>query len=106
MNMIELEINEIPVSVKPGTTILEAAKTVGVKIPKLCFHSDLEPWAACGICVVKVEGSPKMLRACATAVGPGMKVVTHDPEIAAQCPRQIHLRDGHATEITSHAEGN
>lgn len=81
MNMIELEINGIPVSVEPGTTILDAAEQVGVKIPKLCFHHDLEPWAACGICVVKVEGSPKMLRACATAAGPGMKIITHDPEI-------------------------
>ena len=79
--MIELEINGIPVSVEPGTTILDAAKSVGVKIPTLCYHSDLEPWAACGICVVKIEGSPKMLRACATAAGPGMKVITHDPEI-------------------------
>ncbi len=81
MNMIELEINGIPVSVETGTTILEAAKSVGVKIPTLCFHEDLDPWAACGICVVKVEGSPKMLRACATAVAPGMKVITHDAEI-------------------------
>ncbi len=79
--MIELEINGIPLQVEPGTTILDAAKSVGVKIPTLCYHSDLEPWAACGICVVKVEGSPKMLRACATAAGPGMKVITHDPEI-------------------------
>ncbi len=79
--MIELEINGIPLSVKPGTTLLDAAKSVGVKIPTLCYHSDLDPWAACGICVVKVEGSPKMLRACATAAGPGMKVITHDPEI-------------------------
>jgi iron-only hydrogenase group A len=81
MSMIELEINGIPVSVESGTTILDAAEQVGVKIPKLCFHHDLEPWAACGICVVKAEGSPKMLRACATHVGPGMKVITHDPEI-------------------------
>ena len=81
METIELEINGLPVSVKPGTTILSAAQQVGVKIPKLCFHSDLDAWAACGICVVKVEGSPKMLRACATQAGPGMKITTHDPEI-------------------------
>ncbi|WP_372844954.1 NADH-dependent [FeFe] hydrogenase, group A6 [Pontiella sp.] len=81
MSMIEAEINGIPVSVPAGTTILDAAKAVGVKIPKLCYHSDLDAWAACGICVVKVEGSPKMLRACATAIGPGMKVITHDPEV-------------------------
>ena len=81
MSMVELEINGIPVTVPAGTTILDAAKQVGVKIPTLCYHNDLEAWAACGICVVKIEGSPKMLRACATAVGPGMKVLTHDPEV-------------------------
>ncbi|MDF7825595.1 NADH-dependent [FeFe] hydrogenase, group A6 [Pontiellaceae bacterium B12227] len=81
MSMIEAEINGIPVSVPAGTTILDAAKEVGVEIPKLCYHSDLDAWAACGICVVKVEGSPKMLRACATAIGPGMKILTHDPEV-------------------------
>jgi NADH-quinone oxidoreductase subunit G len=79
--MIEAEINGIPVSVPAGTTILNAAKKVGVKIPTLCYHEDLDAWAACGICVVKVEGSPKMLRACATAIGPGMKILTHDPEV-------------------------
>jgi NADH-quinone oxidoreductase subunit G len=79
--MVELEINGIAVTVPAGTTILDAAREVGVEIPKLCYHSDLDAWAACGICVVKVEGSPKMLRACATAVGPGMKVLTHDPEV-------------------------
>jgi len=79
--MIELEINGIPVTVEPGTSLINAARGVGVKIPTLCYHSDLEPWAACGICVVKVEGSPKMLRACATLAESGMKVVTHDPEI-------------------------
>jgi len=81
MSMVELEINGIPVTVPAGTTILNAAKEVGVEIPKLCYHSDLDAWAACGICVVQVEGSPKMLRACATAVGPGMKVLTHTPEV-------------------------
>ena len=63
MSMIECEINGIPVSVPAGTTILDAAKELGVTIPKLCYHNDLDAWAACGICVVKVEGSPKMLRA-------------------------------------------
>jgi len=81
MNMIKLEINNIPVEVETGTTILNAAKKVQVKIPTLCYHPDLVAWAACGICVVKIEGSPKMVRACATPVEEGMKVITHDPEI-------------------------
>jgi NADH-quinone oxidoreductase subunit G len=81
MDNIKLQINGIDCEVAPGTTILKAAEQVNVRIPRLCYHPDLPAWAACGICVVKVEGSPKMLRACATPVGPGMKIVTHDPEI-------------------------
>ena len=81
MDLIKLTINGLPVEVEPGTTILNAAKKVQVTIPTLCHHPDLVPWAACGICVVKVEGSPKMFRACATPVSPGMKVITHDTEI-------------------------
>lgn len=81
MSMIHLEINGIPVEVPAGTSILKAAEKVQVHIPRLCHHPDLPPWAACGICVVKVEDSPKMLRACATEVAPGMQVITHDAEI-------------------------
>ncbi|HBA83598.1 MAG TPA: ferredoxin [Verrucomicrobia bacterium] len=81
METVKLEINGIPVEVDKGTTILNAAHKVQVKIPTLCYHPDLPAWAACGICVVKVAGSPKMIRACATPVENGMKIVTHDPEI-------------------------
>ncbi|HOX11781.1 MAG TPA: 2Fe-2S iron-sulfur cluster-binding protein, partial [Spirochaetales bacterium] len=58
--MVNAKINGIPVHVAKGTTILEAARKVNVKIPKLCHNNDLEPWAACGICVVKNGKSPKM----------------------------------------------
>jgi NADH-quinone oxidoreductase subunit G len=79
--LIKLEINGIPVEVPAGTTILNAAKAVHVKIPTLCYHPDLKAWAACGICVVRTFGSPKLLRACCTEVAPGMKVTTHDADI-------------------------
>jgi len=79
--MVNLKINGQSVTIKEGTTILEAARKIAVKIPTLCWHRDLEPWAACGICIVKVEGSPKMLRACAAAVQEGMSIITHDSEI-------------------------
>ncbi|NCD32282.1 MAG: ferredoxin [Spartobacteria bacterium] len=81
MEMVQLKINGTPVEVAAGTSILEAAKKVQVKIPSLCYHPDLAPWAACGICIVKIEGSPKMVRACATAVTPGTNVITHDAEL-------------------------
>jgi NADH-quinone oxidoreductase subunit G len=71
----------MPVQVEEGTSILDATKKVNIKIPTLCYNPDLPPWAACGICIVRMEGSPKMVRACTTPVAEGMKVITHDPEI-------------------------
>ncbi|MBN2875347.1 MAG: iron hydrogenase small subunit [Spirochaetales bacterium] len=79
--MVTASINGKTVQVAEGTTILDAAEKVNVHIPKLCYNDDLPPWAACGICVVKVEGNPKMLRACCTPLEEGMHVITHDPEI-------------------------
>ncbi|MDY7027467.1 MAG: 2Fe-2S iron-sulfur cluster-binding protein, partial [Spirochaetota bacterium] len=79
--MINLKINGHPIEVEEGTTILDAAKKINVKIPTLCKHADLPAWAACGICVCKMENSPKMVRACATPVSEGMSVITHDPEL-------------------------
>ncbi|MBT4445340.1 MAG: 4Fe-4S binding protein [Waddliaceae bacterium] len=79
--MISLEINDKKVEVPEGTTILDAAREAYIKIPTLCYCPDLPASGACGICVVKVSGSNKMIRACATTVEEGMKVITHDPEI-------------------------
>lgn len=79
--MINCNINGMDIQVPEGTSILRAARSAGVKIPALCYHPDLPPWAACGICVVKLDGSPKMMRACATEAVEGMSVRTHDPEI-------------------------
>ncbi len=79
--MISLKINGLPVSVREGATILEAAKAAHVKIPTLCYHPDLPAWAACGICVVKLKGSPKTMRACVAKAAEGMEVVTHDEEL-------------------------
>jgi NADH-quinone oxidoreductase subunit G len=79
--LIKAKINGIEVQVEKGTTILEAAGTVQVKIPTLCKHPDLHASAACGICIVKVKGSARMLRACCTPLEEGMDIITHDPEI-------------------------
>ena len=79
--MIHLEINCIAVEVPEGTTILEAARKVAIRIPTLCHHPDIKAWAACGICVVRNGNSPKLLRACCTEVAEGMHITTHDPDI-------------------------
>ena len=82
--MINLKINGIPVQVEEGTTILNAAKKANIKIPTLCHNPDLPAWASCGICVIRVAGSPKMIRACTTPVDgslEGKDIITHDAEI-------------------------
>jgi iron-only hydrogenase group A len=79
--MINAKINGISVSVPSGSTILEAAEKVQVKIPTLCKHPDLPATAACGICIVKAKNSNKMLRACCTPIEENMEITTHDTEI-------------------------
>ena len=79
--MVEAKINGITVEVKEGTTVMEAAKKVQIKIPTLCKHPDLPPSAACGLCIVKVKGSNKMLRACCTPLEDKMEITTNDPDI-------------------------
>ena len=81
VNTVEVKINGKAVQVGKDSTILEAARLANVNIPTLCAHPDLVPWAACGVCVVKVEGSPKQVRSCATRVTAGQNYITHDPEL-------------------------
>ncbi|PIO97969.1 ferredoxin [Pleomorphomonas carboxyditropha] len=79
--MINATINGVPVEVAPGTTILDAARKAHVKIPTLCKHPDLEATGACGICIVKVNNTGKMLRSCCTPIDDGMDILTETPEI-------------------------
>ena len=74
--MVKLTIDN---EVEKGTSILDAAKSAQITIPTLCHHPDLPPTAACGICIVKVNG--RMLRSCCTPVEEGMQVITRDPDI-------------------------
>jgi len=81
LSIIHVKINGIPVEVEAGTSVLNAAKAAGVRIPTLCYHDDLVPFGSCGLCIVKQEGSAKILRACATPVNEGLSVITNDPEL-------------------------
>ncbi len=81
--MISLTMNGLPVEAAEGETILQAAQRASVKIPTLCKHPDLDPTAACGICVVRNQANGRMLRACCTPVEAGMAICTEDPEIVS-----------------------
>lgn len=81
MPEIAVEVNGIKVAVKPGSTLLDAAQAVQVKISTLCKHPDLVANGACGLCIVRVEGAHGLPRACTTPAEEGMRITTHDGEI-------------------------
>lgn len=81
MKNINLIIDDTPVTVPEGTTIMQAAETIGVHIPRLCYLPKLSLEGACRICIVEVEGFKNYLASCAAKVAEGMKVRTNSPEI-------------------------
>ncbi|MHB1456106.1 MAG: NADH-dependent [FeFe] hydrogenase, group A6 [Armatimonadota bacterium] len=79
--MINLTIDGKPVSVPEGTSIMKAAETIGVKVPRLCYHPRLSIEGACRVCVVEVEGIRSLVASCAYPVADGMNIKTITPEI-------------------------
>jgi len=79
--MVTLTIDGIKVSVPEGSTILQAAKEVGVNIPTLCYHPDQAVKANCRVCVCEVEGNRLLQAACAQPVVEGMVVKTRTPKV-------------------------
>ena len=77
--MPTLEIDGKPVEVAAGTSVIEAAKRLGIFIPHFCYHPKLTVAANCRMCLVEVEKAPKPMPACATPVAEGMKVWTQSP---------------------------
>ena len=73
--MVTLTIDNRPVTVPEGTTILDAAKTVDIHIPTLCYLQEINEVAACRVCAVEVEGVDKLAAACNTQVEGGMVVL-------------------------------
>ena len=70
------------VEVEAGTNLIEAAKKVGVQIPHYCYHPRLSVVGQCRMCLVKVEGMPKLQAGCTTQVmKDGMQVIVDDPEV-------------------------
>jgi len=79
--LVNLSINDIPVSVPEGTTILAAAKQLDFKIPTLCYHEDLCVAGNCRVCVVEQVGGRALVAACATPVSEGMQIHTNSATV-------------------------
>jgi len=72
-------VDGVAISVPEGATVLDAARAAGRWVPTLCFDERQEPFGACRVCLVGVEGSAAPLPACTTPCRAGMAVETEDP---------------------------
>ena len=79
--IVTLTIDGVEVKTKKGTTILQAAKEVGIDIPTLCFLKDINEVGDCRMCIVEVEGRKGFATSCIQTVEEGMVVHTHTPNV-------------------------
>ncbi len=76
VDMVNIEVDGIPMQAPKGSMIIEATDKAGIEIPRFCYHPKLSIAANCRMCLVDVEKAPKPLPACATPVMEGMRVYT------------------------------
>jgi NADP-reducing hydrogenase subunit HndD len=87
--MIKLKINGIDIEAPAGTTILEAARIIGIEIPTLCYLKNINAIGSCRICVVEVKGARTLVAACVYPVSEGMEVKTNT--LTVQKARKLTL---------------
>ncbi len=81
MAIVKLNINGKEIMAESGKTVLQAALENNIEIPHLCFDERLEVYAGCGLCIVEIEGQPKLARSCATPVTNGLVVRTDTKKV-------------------------
>ena len=79
--MVNLTIDNRPVSVPEGTTIMRAAASVGIMIPHLCYLEGINEIGACKVCVVEMQGKTKLITSCNNPVEEGMTLYTNSPKV-------------------------
>jgi bidirectional [NiFe] hydrogenase diaphorase subunit len=80
--VVTLQIDGHDISARDDQSIIDVARESNVRIPKLCYVSGLSSWGGCRLCLVEVEGTPKLLAACSTNVKEGMQVRTQSLRLA------------------------
>lgn len=80
--MITLKINNKEVRVEEGTSVMKAAQQVGIEVPNLCWHDELEHFTSCMLCLVKDTKNGKLFPSCSIQAAEHMDVVTDDDEVA------------------------
>jgi len=104
---MNITINGQSVVADPSMTILEAAKGAGIHIPTLCYLKDINKISSCRICVVQVNGSPKLMPACSTKVSDGMNIETENETVRAARKTALELMCAdHRMECTECPSGS
>ena len=88
---VSLQINGQPFTVAADATVLQAIRSAGLHVPTLCHLDGLTPVGACRLCLVALEGHPKLEPACVTSVAEGMEVHTHTPELESYRRMAVEL---------------
>ncbi|HZL10804.1 MAG TPA: 2Fe-2S iron-sulfur cluster-binding protein [Prolixibacteraceae bacterium] len=78
--MVKLTIDNRTVEVQPGTTVWQAAKSVGIEIPTMCYLEGTEHFTSCMICLVKDAKTSRLFASCSTPVFEGQTIITNDEE--------------------------
>jgi NADP-reducing hydrogenase subunit HndD len=89
--MVNIKINGIPYQVEEGLTVLEAAHSVGIRIPTLCWLKDINAIGACRICLVEVKGARGMVASCVYPVEEGMEIMTNTEKVLNTRKKNLEL---------------
>ncbi len=106
--LVTLEIDGFKVTVPEGTSIMRAAATIGIDIPKLCATDSIEPFGSCRLCVVQIEGGRGMPASCTTPAAEGLKVVTQNQKLAEvrRGVMELYISDHPLDCLTCSANGD
>ena len=108
IQQVTLEIDGFKVTVPEGTSIMRAAATIGIDIPKLCATDSIEPFGSCRLCVVQIEGGRGMPASCTTPAAEGLKVVTQNQKLAdvRRGVMELYISDHPLDCLTCSANGD
>ena len=106
--LVTLEIDGFQVTAPAGTSIMRAAASIGIDIPKLCATDSIEPFGSCRLCVVQIEGGRGMPASCTTPVSEGLKVVTQNQKLAdvRRGVMELYISDHPLDCLTCSANGD
>jgi formate dehydrogenase major subunit len=105
---VTLSIDGHTVTVPEGTSVLRAAASIGIQIPKLCATDRLEPFGSCRLCLVQIEGGRGLPASCTTPVAEGMQVRTQNERLAKvrRGVMELYISDHPLDCLTCSANGN